>query len=175
MPRCTDGNCTMELIAVTMGDAAGIGPEIVVKTFADAEFVRCRPAFVIGDAGILRRQVTALGVALEIVVVKAVSDVAPPPGMLEVLTVSELPADLSFGKVDARAGKAAFDSIRKAIDLAMGGEIAGICTAPIHKEAFAAAAVPYPGHTEMLAAFFGTHNYAMMLVNSTLPTIIVTV
>lgn len=165
----------MELIAVTMGDAAGIGPEIAVKTFADVKFIRDRPAFVIGDAGVLRRQAVSLGVLLEIVAVKAVSQVDPRPGVLEVLTVSELPPDLPLGKIDARAGQAAFDAIRAAISLAMRSEIAGICTAPIHKEALAAAAVPYPGHTEMLADFSGTHDYAMMLVNPTLRTILVTV
>ncbi len=167
-----------KLIAVTMGDAAGIGPEIVVKTFATAESTADHLSFVIGDAGVLRRQATALGLALEIREVDSVADVAPRAGMLDVLRVPgarPLPEDLPVGVVSAAAGQAAFDAIRLAIELAVSGEIAGICTAPIHKEALAAAHVPYPGHTEMLADFSGTSDYAMMLVNPTLRTILVTV
>jgi 4-hydroxythreonine-4-phosphate dehydrogenase len=167
-----------KLIAVTMGDAAGIGPEIIVKTFANAASSAGHPSFVIGDAGVLRRQAAALGLALKIREVDSVSQVAPRPGVLEILRVpgaSPLPADLPVGVVSAAAGQAAFDAIRVAIELAVSGEIAGICTAPIHKEALAAAQVPYPGHTEMLADFSGTSDYAMMLVNPTLRTILVTV
>lgn len=167
-----------KLIAVTMGDAAGIGPEIIVKTFANAAFIAEHPSFVIGDAGVLRRQAVTLGLALEIREIGAVADVAPQPGVLDVLCVpgaEPLPADLPLGAVNAAAGRAAFDAIRTAIELAVRGEIAGICTAPIHKEALAAAHVPYPGHTEMLADFSGTRDYAMMLVNPTLRTILVTV
>ena len=106
------------------------------------------------------------------------AEVAPQPGVLDVLRVpsaSALPDDLPVGVVSAAAGQAAFDAIHTAINLAVRGEIAGICTAPIHKEALAAAHVPYPGHTEMLADLSGTRDYAMMLVNPTLRTILVTV
>ena len=163
------------LIAVTMGDATGIGPEIVVKTFADAEFIESRPSFVVGDAGVLRRQVAALGVRLDVVKVSEVTQVNPRPGVLEVLQASTLPADLPLGRISALAGKAAFDAIRTAIELAMRGEIAGICTAPIHKGALFAAKVPYPGHTEMLADFSATRDYSMMLATPALRTILVTV
>lgn len=166
------------LIAVTMGDAAGIGPEIIAKTFADVAFIAENPAFVIGDAGVFRRQVTALRLDLEIHEVRSVAEISPQPGVLDVLRVpgaNVLASALPVGAVNAAAGQAAFDAIRTAIDLAVRGEIAGICTAPIHKEALAAAHVPYPGHTEMLADLSGTRDYAMMLVNPTLRTILVTV
>jgi 4-hydroxythreonine-4-phosphate dehydrogenase len=166
------------LIAVTMGDAAGIGPEIIVKTFADAAFIAEHPSFVIGDAGVLRRQATALRLELDIREVGSVADLVIEPRVLAVLRADgadELPADLPIGAVSAAAGRAAFDAIRTAIDLAVRGDIAGVCTAPIHKEALAAARVPYPGHTEMLADLSGTRDYAMMLVNPTLRTILVTV
>ncbi|MFB9128351.1 4-hydroxythreonine-4-phosphate dehydrogenase PdxA [Paraburkholderia dipogonis] len=167
-----------KLIAVTMGDAAGIGPEIIVKTFADAAFIAGYPSFVIGDAGVLRRQAAALGLKLDIREVGSAAEVAPRPGVLDILHVHRadtLPVDLPLGVVSAAAGQAAFDAIRTAIELAVRGDIAGICTAPIHKEALAAARVPYPGHTEMLADLSGTRDYAMMLVNPTLRTILVTV
>ncbi|KVL32084.1 4-hydroxythreonine-4-phosphate dehydrogenase [Burkholderia territorii] len=167
-----------KLIAVTMGDAAGIGPEIVVKTFANAAFIADYPSFAVGDAGVLRRAAVALGLPLEIRETDSVSGVAPRPGALDVLRVpgaEPLPADLSLGAINALAGEAAFGAIRTAIDLAMNREIAGICTAPIHKEALAAAHVRYPGHTEMLADLSDTRDYAMMLVNPSLRTILVTV
>jgi 4-hydroxythreonine-4-phosphate dehydrogenase len=167
-----------QLIAVTMGDAAGIGPEIVVKTFADAAFIAGYPSFVIGDPGVLRRQAAALRLELDIREVGTTAEVRPQPGVLDVLRAAgaaALPADLPIGAVNAAAGQAAFEAIRAAIELAVRGEIAGICTAPIHKEALAAAQVPYPGHTEMLADLSGTRDYAMMLVNPTLRTILVTV
>jgi 4-hydroxythreonine-4-phosphate dehydrogenase len=166
------------LIAVTMGDAAGIGPEIIVKTFADVAFIAENPSFVIGDAGVFRKQVTALRLDLDIREVSSVAEISPQRGVLDVLRVpgaNVLASALPVGEVNAVAGQAAFDAIRTAIDLAVRGEIAGICTAPIHKEALAAAHVPYPGHTEMLADLSGTRDYAMMLVNPTLRTILVTV
>jgi len=165
-------------IAVTMGDAAGIGPEIIVKTFANTAFIAEHPSFVIGDTGVLRRQATALRLELAIREATSVAEIEPQPGALDVLRVpgaNALPPDLPVGAVNAAAGQAAFGAIRTAIDLAVRGEIAGICTAPIHKEALAAANVPYPGHTEMLADLSGTRDYAMMLVNPTLRTILVTV
>lgn len=166
------------LIAVTMGDASGIGPEIILKTFSNAAFIAEHPSFAIGDAGALRRQARALRLDLEIREVHSVADVASRPGALDVLRApgaNMLPEDLPVGASNAAAGQAAFEAIRTAIDLAVRGEIAGICTAPIHKEALAAAHVPYPGHTEMLADLSGTRDYAMMLVNPTLRTILVTI
>jgi len=161
-----------------MGDAAGIGPEIIVKSFANAAFIAGHPSFVIGDAGVLRRQAAALQFELDIREVTTVTDITPQPGVLDVLGVpgaNALPRNLPIGSVSAVAGQASFDAVRTAIDLAIRGQIGGICTAPIHKEALAAAHVPYPGHTEMLADLSGTRDYAMMLVNPTLRTILVTV
>jgi 4-hydroxythreonine-4-phosphate dehydrogenase len=96
-------------------------------------------------------------------------------GVINVLQSGSVPAELPEGQVDARAGRAAFEAIACAIGLAMRGEIAGICTAPIHKEALALAGVPFPGHTEMLAELSATPDYAMLLVNPQLRVMLVTV
>jgi len=165
----------MNPIAVTMGDAAGIGPEIVVKTFADEGFISDHPSFVVGDLGVLRRQAAALAPQLVVRPIGSVADYRQASNRIDVLPVSELPTDLEAGQIDARAGQAAFDAIRRATQLAMNREVGGICTAPINKEALAAAGVPYPGHTEMLADFSGVEDYAMMLMNPSLKTILVTV
>lgn len=162
-------------VAISMGDAAGIGPEIVLKTLADFQVMRDYPAFVIGDAGILIRDEAHFGCDLKIRTIDKVSDHQPQPGVLDVLRVSSLPHHLPYGQISAAAGSAAFDAIRNGIDLAMQRQISALCTAPIHKEALCAAGVPFPGHTEMLAEFSGTADYGMLLVNPQLRTILVTV
>jgi 4-hydroxythreonine-4-phosphate dehydrogenase len=92
-----------------------------------------------------------------------------------VLSLTRLPQDLPMGKIDGRAGRAAYDYVIKAIELAQAGEIAAIVTAPISKEAMKAAGLSYPGHTEILADKSGTSDFAMMLANDDLRVILVTI
>uniref|UniRef100_UPI0017C4DE4B 4-hydroxythreonine-4-phosphate dehydrogenase PdxA n=1 Tax=Ramlibacter sp. TaxID=1917967 RepID=UPI0017C4DE4B len=108
-------------------------------------------------------------------VVRTPQQHAAQAGVLDVIDIGDLPPDLPFGKVDARAGRAGFEAVRHAIGLAMAGEVAAICTAPLHKEALAAAGVRHPGHTEMLAEFAGASDTAMMLLNTALRVMLVTV
>ncbi len=162
----------MQVLAITMGDASGIGPEIIAKFFAAGVSA---PAIVIGDAGCLERTVHVLGLPLKIRSITSPSEAKAEAGIIDVLSLSNLPADLPIGKVDARSGQAAYDYIVFAIDLARKGKIAGIVTAPIHKEAFKAAGIPYPGHTEILANRSGTSDFAMMLANEELRVILVTI
>ena len=165
----------MRAVGLTFGDAAGIGPEVAVKTFADAAFMQAHPAFVVGDVGVLRRAAARWAPSLAIRAIAGPEQHRPAPGTLQVVNVSELPADLPWGQVSAAAGHAAFDAMRRAIGWATQGRIRAICTAPIHKEALTAAGVPYPGHTEMLADLSGSADYAMMLMNPQLRTVLVTV
>ena len=160
-------------VAVTMGDPAGIGPEITVKTFADKMF--SRRAIVVGDAAILARDARRFGVSVEIRRVGDVKEAEFLPGVLNVVSVSELPEDLPYGQVDARAGAAAYSYIERAVSLALGGSVCAIATAPINKSALKAAGVEYPGHTEILAALTHTDDYAMMLYNDQLRVILVTI
>ena len=165
----------MKPVTVTFGDAAGIGPEIVVKTFADSAFMNAHPAFVVGDIGVLRRAAALWAPSLDIQAMAGPEQHRPAPGTLQVVNISELSPELPWGQVSAAAGQAAFEAIRTAIGWANQGRIGAICTAPIHKEALAAAGVPYPGHTEMLADLSGTADYGMMLANPQLRTLLVTV
>ena len=162
-------------VAITMGDACGVGPEIVVKTFADLAFSRANPAFVMGDWGVMNRQIQAIAPTLQCRQIQSVADHRFQVGVIDVLQTSTLPASMPIGQVSALAGQAAFDAIKQAIQMANRGEIAAICTAPIHKEALAAANVPYPGHTEMLADLSHTADYGMLLANPQLRTILITV
>lgn len=160
-------------VAVTMGDPAGIGPEIVVKTFADPGF--STPAVVIGDVSILSRAVTLLDRPIEIRPIKRPDEARLGTGVIDVIAVSDLPADLPVGKVDPRAGAAAFSYVEAAVKLALSGDVCAIATAPLHKRALKAAGIDYPGHTEILAHLTDTKDYAMMLFNDELRVILVTI
>jgi 4-hydroxythreonine-4-phosphate dehydrogenase len=169
-------------VAVTMGDACGIGPEIVLKSAAALASSPGAPALVAyGDAGVLERAARALRLPLEIVAVEAPGDavrVARRDGgtpCLPVVPCSSLPADLPVGRIDARAGAAAHAAILRASRDAMAHRVRAVVTAPIHKEALAAAGVKHPGHTEILAEVAGVPDVRMMLANDELRTILVTI
>ena len=170
---------TLLPVALTMGDACGIGPEVVAKLFRGMQGAGC---VVLGDVGVMRRAAAFTGGMLAVAQVERATDVFEvPPNCVPVLQVDGLPPDLlaaRVGRVDARAGAAAAACITRAVELARGGEVAAIVTAPIHKEALAAAGVAYPGHTEMLQALAAPGDNAppvrMMLANDELRTVLVT-
>ena len=162
---------TPPLVAVTMGDPAGIGPEIIAKTFADPDFHQRNQALVVGDAGMLSRAAELLSLSLNVNVILEPEEAAFQPGSADVLQVGELPQDLPFGELDARAGDAAFRYVERATRLAGAGRVAAIATAPLNKEAMHLAGHGYPGHTEILADLTGTQDYAMMLVTDELKVI----
>ncbi|WP_275558173.1 4-hydroxythreonine-4-phosphate dehydrogenase PdxA [Streptomyces sp. 5-6(2022)] len=153
----------LPLIAVTMGDGAGIGPEVVVAALLDdAVLTRCRPV-VIGDARRLREAARVLGLDCEIAAVDHPRDAGFTPGRVNVVDLGLLPADLPWGKLSRVAGDAAYAYIERAAELAVAGEVHAICTAPLNKEALHAAGHIYPGHTELLAHLTGTEEVSMML------------
>ena len=159
------------LIAVTMGDPAGIGPEIVARTFADPGFREGNRALVVGDPVILERAAKLLGLPLRVNEISEPEEATLEPGAVDVLAVGELPGDLPFGELDARAGDAAFRYLERATNLASAGRVGAIATAPLNKEAMHLAGHKYPGHTEILAELTGTEDYAMMLVTDELKVI----
>ena len=159
-----------------MGDAGGIGPEILAMGFRSGALAG---GFVIGDVTVMRRAARITGGVLPVVVLETSSDVsACPRGCIPVLPPPGLPADVAeapLGRVDARSGAAAAACVRHAITLARSGEISAIVTAPLHKEALAAAGEPYPGHTELLQAESGAAAVRMMLANDELKTVLVSI
>ncbi|MFD3823353.1 4-hydroxythreonine-4-phosphate dehydrogenase PdxA [Streptomyces sp. NPDC058625] len=153
----------LPLIGLTMGDGTGIGPEVIVPAALDAATLgRCRPV-VVGDAARLREAARILGTDCEIVAVPTPADAEFVPGRINVIDLGLLPADLPWGVLSAEAGNAAYEYVRRAAELALAGEIDGICTAPLNKEALHAAGHVYPGHTELLAHFTGVDEVSMML------------
>ncbi|MFB4263777.1 4-hydroxythreonine-4-phosphate dehydrogenase PdxA [Nonomuraea sp. GTA35] len=151
------------LIALTMGDGSGVGPEVIVGALLAPETATfCRPV-VIGDAGRLRKAAGCLGVRPEVVTVDGVAEAVFEPGRVNVIDPGLLPGDLPWGQVSAVAGGAAYEYVRMAAELAMSGQVRAICTAPLNKEALHAAGHVYPGHTELLAHLTGTQEVSMML------------
>ncbi len=159
-----------EVIGITLGDPAGIGPEIVVKALAQArDFdTQCRP-LVIGDYRVLQHYVDLLPDAPTLRVVENPQDTAGQPGQIDVLDLHNAdPAQLEFGAVSALAGKASVEYIIKATELALAGQIAAIVTAPINKESINLGGYHYAGHTELLTDLTKATNVSMMLVSSKL-------
>jgi 4-hydroxythreonine-4-phosphate dehydrogenase len=162
-------------VALTLGDAAGIGPETVVKSLSRPGVQQASPSFVVGSAAVVQRAVQTWVPGFRVRRMASGADHHPTDGVIDVLDVGSVPPDLTIGQVDARAGRAAYEAIAAAIGLALTGVVDAICTAPIHKESLAAAGLPYPGHTEMLADHSGSDDTAMMLINRDLRTMLVTV
>ena len=165
------------LLALTMGDPCGIGPETIARAVAARA---TGPAVVVGDVAVLRRAVAQCGLLLPVARLDAPADALDaPPDCIAVwqppgLTPAGL-VDLTMGRVHADAGRAAAVCITAAAELALRGEVAAIVTAPIHKEALAAAGVDFPGHTEMLQAAAGGVPVRMMLANDELRVVLVTI
>ena len=160
-------------VGITMGDAAGIGPEIVVQ--ACAQGLRA-PHVVYGDAGALRRAAAALGARLDVVEITSPAQASLRAGLIEVIGRGPaLPADLPPGQLSAQAGRGAYDYVCAAIDDAQAGAIRAIVTAPLNKHSMHLAGIDYPGHTEILAERSGTTDFAMMLANDELRVLLVTI
>jgi 4-hydroxythreonine-4-phosphate dehydrogenase len=151
------------IIGITMGDAAGIGPEIIVKALTDKDiYDRCQPV-VIGDAKMLARVKPIVEADAEIHVINHVSEAKNEFGIIDVIDLNLLPIDLPFGRVSKEAGNAAYQYIAKAVELAKEKKINAICTAPLNKEAMHKGGHLYPGHTEILAKLTDTEDFSMML------------
>ncbi|MDH0371118.1 4-hydroxythreonine-4-phosphate dehydrogenase PdxA [Comamonas aquatica] len=174
-------------IAITQGDSAGIGPEIIAKAFRD-HASELQGSFVAGDVATLRRAAQAITgpgqVHLPVAVIAAPQDAwTVPPRCIPVLQLPDMPPPAPWGQVSAQAGAAAAHSVQWAARAALRGEIAALVTAPLHKEALHAAGVDYPGHTELLQAEAAAHAgvglaqmpVRMMLANHELRTVLVSI
>ena len=173
-------------LLITLGDACGVGPEIIAQAFAQGQANDC---CVVGDVAVLRRALRQLGLSLPVVQLDSVAE-PTPPGCLPIWQVPGLPrdlAELAMGQINAASGAAAAACICAAVAAIQSGQAQGLVTAPIHKEAWAKAGVEFPGHTEMLQALAaGVDGNAplvgtalppvrMMLANEELRTVLVTI
>ena len=145
-------------LLITMGDVAGIGPEIIARAWPELLTV-CDP-IVVGDPDWLRRSLRLIGSRATV----GPGDVAPGAEVVPCLRVKTADlTDVKIGEVSPTAGKAAYDFLIAAIDRTVAGEAGGIVTCPLHKEGLHAAGVPFPGHTEILAERTGAKSHAMLL------------
>ncbi|MEO6333889.1 MAG: 4-hydroxythreonine-4-phosphate dehydrogenase PdxA [Pyrinomonadaceae bacterium] len=138
---------TLPRIGITVGDVAGIGPEIVLKALSEKITSHAFKPVIICDARFLRSQAELLGLPLE--------------GDLEIIDLDNLSVEIRPGEESAETGKASGEYIEKAVELWRAGEIDAIATAPISKKALNAGGYDYPGHTEFLAALTNTREFAM--------------
>jgi 4-hydroxythreonine-4-phosphate dehydrogenase len=151
------------LIALTPGDPAGIGPEILCAGWRELCSL-CRPV-IVGDLPTLQRAADAVSKAPGTIrLLSDLSRAAGAPEAVEVLQATRVPlASIPWGKVGAAGGAAARDFLHKAIDLALAHEVAAIVTGPLHKESLHLAGEMHPGHTEIRAERCGAHHHAMVL------------
>jgi 4-phospho-D-threonate 3-dehydrogenase / 4-phospho-D-erythronate 3-dehydrogenase len=162
------------IVGITMGDAAGVGPEIIMKALGQREVHElCRP-LVVGDAGRLRQAGRIVGAALTVKPVADPAAAAFRQAEVDCIDLALVPDDLPWGRLSPVAGDAAYHYIARAVELARAGKIHAICTAPLNKEALHAGGHVFPGHTELLAKLSGTQEVSMMLATPKMRVIHVT-
>ena len=159
------------LLALTMGDPSGIGPEVLVRAVPGAP-ARC---VALGDPAILAEAAARFAPELRVVLRETPEDVSGGEGLLEVLATGALGEELAAGEVRAASGEVACGAVIAGIDLALAGRVQGLVTAPFHKGALAAAGHSWPGHTELLAERAGAERVAMMMVGDRLRVVLATI
>jgi len=164
------------LIVITMGDPAGIGPEIIARVIDSGELIPLCGPVVIGDAGVMKKIIEELRLPVAVNSIASLGQAGPAKGRLDVLDLKnvELTAH-QWGSPGASSGKAVVEYIKKAVELTMAREADALVTAPISKELMNAAGHHYAGHTELLAELTGTKEYGMMFVGGGLRVILATI
>ena len=152
------------LVALTMGDVAGVGPEVIARAWGDSPLRTLARPFVVGTRVVLERALRCVGGEARVESIDSPAQAAPSARVVPCLEGSEVDvSDVPIGLVDPRAGRAARDFLITAIDLALSKQVDAITTLPLNKESLHAAGVKHPGHTEILAERCGIHEHAMML------------
>ena len=147
------------LIAVTMGDPAGVGPEIVAKSLASEEVTDVADCVIVGDRKCMENAIRIVGADLKINVIQKPAEGQYEKGILNLIDLDNVDMDaFAFGKVSGMCGKAAYDYIARSIELANAGEVDAVSTTPINKEALKAGDVHFIGHTEIFGALTGTED-----------------
>ena len=153
------------ILGITMGDAAGVGPEIIVKALKKEDIYKIARPIVFGDAKIINRAIGIIGADIKCNIIDNPEKGKYQSGIIDIIDLDNLPVDLPFAKVDGRAGKAAYEYIESAVKYTMKNEIHAIVTAPLNKEALNLGGVHYPGHTEILGHLTGQKDFSMMLTS----------
>ena len=153
------------ILGISMGDPAGVGPEIAAKALARKNVYEIAKPILVGDVGVMARAADIANVKIKVRAVSQVCDSKFEYGVADVLDLKNVNIEtLEYGKISPMAGKAAFEAVVKVITLAMDGQIRAAVTGPINKEALNRAGYLYAGHTEIFAEYTKTKEYAMLLV-----------
>ncbi|MGD9893960.1 MAG: 4-hydroxythreonine-4-phosphate dehydrogenase PdxA [Dehalococcoidia bacterium] len=155
---------TLPIVAITIGDPAGVGPDVVAAALAGGNLGDCCRPLVIGDRGTLERSARVMGVSLPLHPVDEPAGAAYEPGVIDLIDLANVSTELEIGKVQATAGQAAFAYIERATALALRGEVDAIATAPINKEALKLGGVPYLDHTGAFASLTNSDDVTTMFV-----------
>ena len=162
------------IIAITIGDPAGIGPEVTAKALGHDEVWACCRPLVVGDAGVMRRAAALVGCPAGLHAVSDPTEARYDPAAPDVLDLANVDAAVQPGVVSAAAGRASAAYIERAVELARRGQVAAIATGPINKAALKAARIPYIGHTEMIAELLDSPPVTTMLATEGLRVVHVT-
>ena len=163
-------------IAITMGDPAGVGPEIIAKAVESGKLLPLCRTVVIGDASVMRKLIEEQRISIETHSISSIADADSAQGRLAVLDLQNVNlASHAWGRPDASSGTAVVEYITRAVDLALKNDVDAIVTAPISKEMMNAAGHHYAGHTELLAELTNTKDYGMFFVGGGLRVILATI
>jgi 4-hydroxythreonine-4-phosphate dehydrogenase len=154
------------IISITMGDPAGIGAEITVKTLSNLEIYNLAIPVVIGSKAVMEDAINFIPANVSLNVINDIKQAKGEYGIIDLFDLDNITlGDFKYGMVSAAAGKASIEYIFKAIELAKEGKVDAVVTGPIHKKAINAAGYQYAGHTEIFAEKTNTNDYAMMLAD----------
>ena len=161
-------------IAITMGDPAGVGPEIIIRTFQDQSIYEFSRPLVVGDAKFLNNTALQLDSDLSINSISSIQEASPKPYSIDVLDLKNIQDNITTGQPSPLGGKVSVEFIRTAVDLALDRQVDAITTAPINKESIHLAGFNWSGHTEMIGELTNSKDVALMLAGDILRVVIVT-
>ena len=153
----------LPIIGITLGDAAGIGPEIIAKALSHRDIYDICSPVVIGDSKFLKKAIEVTKSDVSLNLIDDIKEADFSYGKIDCFNIDIIPEDLTIGKISPIAGDAAFQFVKKAVELAQENKIQAICTAPLNKEAMQKGGHKFAGHTEILAELTNTEDYSMML------------
>ena len=162
------------IIALTQGDPAGIGPEIIVKAFQDEVLSVNSKILVIGDAQLLKKKTEQVAPEIRVHSVTSPKEGSYQPGTIDIIDLNNVSKSLQIGKASAEGGKASYEAIYKAVTLALNDEVDAITTCPINKKSLHLAGHYYPGHTELLGQLTNSKDPTLMMESNSMRVVLVT-
>tara|TARA_Y100001960_G_scaffold154430_1_gene162894 strand:- start:492 stop:1490 length:999 start_codon:yes stop_codon:yes gene_type:complete len=162
------------IIALTQGDPAGIGPEIIVKTFQDDTLFADAKVLVIGDLKILKKKTKQIAPEIRINSISSPKEGIYQPDTIDIIDLNNVSENLPIGQASALGGKASYEAIHKAVTLALRDEVDAITTCPINKKSLHLAGHLFPGHTELLGKLTNSKEPRLMIESNSIRVVLVT-